>query len=55
MEEAPEHSQEESQRILGLSQEYEEDSKLLFNRMRSYWNEYFSSTPPEDLNVSLSS
>lgn len=35
----------------GLSQVDEDDSSIPFVKMRPYWNSYFTTTPPDELNV----
>ena len=37
----------------GLSQVDEDDSSIPFVKMRPYWNSYFTTTPPDELNVSF--
>lgn len=44
----PEHHERSQQ---GLSQVDEDDSSIPFVKMRPYWNSYFTTTPPEELNV----
>lgn len=46
--EASEHHERSQQ---APSQVDEDDSSIPFIKMRPYWNSYFTTTPPDELNV----
>lgn len=51
MEVAPEQTPPSQTQSDNISQGYEQDDGLSFVRIRQHWNDYFASSPPQDLNV----